>query len=83
MQISAMDPETVGGMIRYELISAIPFSVLDQFSINRMSGELSLVESLDRETDSTITLTVAASDMGDPGKLITPALLIIMHSQLL
>lgn len=72
-EISATDPETVGGMVRYELVSAIPFSVLDQFSINRTTGELSLVESLDRETNPTITLTVAASDMGEPGQLVIVA----------
>lgn len=66
-QVSAEDTETVGGMVRYELVNAIPFSAITQFSINRTTGELSLLQSLDREADSSITLVVAASDMGEPG----------------
>ena len=53
-------------MVRYALTSSIPFSALSQFTINRDNGELTLVESLDRETDPTITLRVTASDMGEP-----------------
>lgn len=55
-------------MVRYELTSAIPFSTLTQFSINRTTGQLNLLESLDREADDTITLVVTASDMGEPGE---------------
>ena len=57
-------------MVRYELTSTIPFSAMDQFSVNRTTGHLSLLRSLDRETDSAITLVVAAFDMGVPGELL-------------
>lgn len=67
MQITAADTETVGGAVRYRLTDASPFSALSQFSINRTNGQLSLLQSLDRETDPTITLVVTASDMGEPG----------------
>lgn len=68
-QVSATDRDTVGGTVRYALTNANPFSALTQFSINRTTGELNLLQSLDRETDDTISLVVTASDMGEPGKL--------------
>ena len=64
-----MDRETVGGMVNYALTSAVPLSALSQFGIDRESGDLTLLQSLDRETDSTITLVVTASDMGEPGRV--------------
>lgn len=65
--MTATDRDTVGGSIRYSLRNAVPFSALDQFRINRTTGELTLVGTLDRETDPTITLVVTAADMGEPG----------------
>lgn len=67
-QIGATDGDSVGGMVRYRLTNASPFSALSQFSINRTNGQLSLLQSLDRETDPTLTLVVTASDMGEPGE---------------
>jgi len=66
--VRATDEDTVGGEVRYALSNAIPFSALDQFRINRTTGDLELVRSLDRETTPTITLSVTASDMGEPGR---------------
>ncbi len=68
--MSAIDGDSVGvsGMVRYALTSSSPFSALSLFNINRTTGELYLVETLDRETDPVITLVVTAFDMGEPGK---------------
>ncbi len=54
--------------MRYALINANPFSALELFTVNRDSGDLILIQSLDRESFSTITLVVTASDMGEPGE---------------
>ena len=64
----AIDVDTVGVGVRYSLTNAVPFSALEQFRINRETGDIFLVTPLDRETASTITLTVTASDMGEPRK---------------
>ena len=63
----ASDEDTVGGEVQYSISNAVPFSSLEQFRINRTTGDLELVISLDRETTPTITLSVTASDMGEPG----------------
>ena len=68
LQVTANDADSVGGTVRYRLTDAVPFSAISQFSVNRTNGQISLLESLDRETDSTITLIVTASDMGEPGR---------------
>ena len=66
--MTANDEDSVGGTVRYRLTDAVPFSAITQFSVNRTNGQISLLEALDRETDSTITLIVTASDMGEPGR---------------
>ena len=66
--MTANDEDSVGGTVRYRLTDAVPFSAVTQFSVNRTNGQISLLEALDRETDSTITLIVTASDMGEPGR---------------
>lgn len=67
LQVTANDLDTVGGMVRYRLTDAVPFSAITQFSVNRTTGQITLLKALDRETDSAITLVVTASDMGEPG----------------
>ena len=47
-------------------------SALAQFSIDTTSGQLVLIEPLDREADSVLYLTVTAFDMGESCELYYP-----------
>ena len=49
-------------------------SALAQFSIDTTSGQLVLIEPLDREADSVLYLTVTAFDMGEPCELMRSSL---------
>ena len=46
--------------------NANPLQALEWFSINRTSGELLLMETLDRESYDVISLMVTGSDQGVP-----------------
>ena len=56
LQLTATDPDGRGA------ISFSTESHLDVFTLNSVSGELSLIDSLDRETKDSYTLTIEISD---------------------
>ena len=65
----ANDPDGgPGGVVRYSLTGATPLAALAWFGIDPVSGDLSVVQPLDRERDSIITLIVTATDQGMPGE---------------
>ena len=68
LKVQATDPDMGrGGEIQYFLSTAIPLEATSWFNIDRQFGYISfLVESLDRERYSIITLMVTAADGGVP-----------------
>lgn len=70
MQIRAVDRDGgLGGVIRYSIIGAVPLEARDWFEINSMNGDISLVQSLDREANDIVSLIVLATDQGEPGMI--------------
>lgn len=64
-QISADDPDFgENGTVTFSLLESS-----ELFSINENTGALSQIQSLDRETASTHSITVIASDGGNPTKM--------------
>ena len=65
-----MDPDSgAGGIVSYSITDATPRDAMMNFNISSRTGAIMLMQTLDRETTSLITLRVAAQDMGVPGKL--------------
>ena len=68
-QVIATDGDSgTAGDIVYSLIQAYPSNGLDHFIIGEQSGVIIAVIELDRENISLYTLTVKASDSGNPSK---------------
>lgn len=66
--IKAHDPDTIG-TLEYAIVEGN----MQRFSLDKNSGALRLVDSLDRETENTYKLTVRCSD----GKQFTDAVVTI------
>jgi hypothetical protein len=66
LQVKATDADQgVNGLVTYGISPQIPsLANAKLFTINNMSGEISLLKHLDYETQSTFHLLVAAQDMG-------------------
>ena len=68
-QVHADDPDTGdGGSVQYSISSTTPLDVRSDFSINEDTGIITLAGTLDRETNTVITLRVVANDEGIPGR---------------
>ncbi len=68
VQVKASDPDGgLGGVVRYSITGATPLVAIDWFSIDMVTGDLTLTETLDRETNDIVTLVVTATDLGQPG----------------
>ena len=67
----ATDPDGGdGGVVRYSITGATPRAAAVWFEINATTGDITLIQTLDREMNNVITLTVIASDLGQPGRLV-------------
>ncbi len=68
--MKANDPDGgVGGIVRYSITGAIPLVAMQWFTIDMVTGDITLVQELDRESNEILTLVVTATDLGQPGKL--------------
>lgn len=54
-------------MVRYSISESSPLEAADWFNIDPITGDIQLAQTLDREMNNIITLTVSASDQGQPG----------------
>ena len=54
----------------YSIINADPLNLLNFFSINSSTGDIILLDSLDRESTAIVTLRVTAQDQGVPGMIV-------------
>ncbi|XP_077988357.1 cadherin-23-like [Glandiceps talaboti] len=50
------------GIVMYSIVSVTPIASASMFSINEDTGEITLIEALDRETDTTYTINVEVED---------------------
>lgn len=64
---AATDPDLFGGgQISFRKATSSPLSKLSCFSVNSTTGAIRLEDSLDRETDSLVSLIISAHDNGEP-----------------
>ncbi|XP_046644672.1 fat-like cadherin-related tumor suppressor homolog isoform X5 [Daphnia pulicaria] len=65
--VEASDPDLgLGGVVRYSLASSYASEIVDQFSIDKVTGTVRLARRLDFEDRSVYNLTVRAKDRGSP-----------------
>ncbi len=68
--MKANDPDGgVGGIVRYSITGATPLVAMQWFTIDMVTGDITLMQGLDRESNEILTLVVTATDLGQPGKL--------------
>jgi hypothetical protein len=73
----ALDGDSgLDGAMLYQLISTLPASGMDKFSVDVSSGDVTTKASLDYETQDTYTLRIKVNDIGSPVRSATTDIVI-------